>query len=165
MYSQYANKWMWLETGREQSCKTDICLSGYLFLPGFRVKAEGTFKIKWWMKNPNSNLFSARRDKQIIDRNNTELSEQLTHDPRDLEYPLLQTAFPEFSRSHPVSARCSLCGLAGGSSWSRSCAQRGTCGHRLLLCSPAMGDEQHFWNFPANGTNTTYNLLILALKI
>lgn len=51
MYSLYANKCMQLKTGRKQSCKTDICLSGYLFLTGLGVKAEGTFKIKMMDEN------------------------------------------------------------------------------------------------------------------
>lgn len=54
----------------------------------------------------------------VTDKNNTDRigSQQLTHDPKYLEYSLLQTAFPEFSQSHPIAALYSPCELASGSS-------------------------------------------------
>lgn len=140
-------------------------LSSRFYFPpnGSGSRPEGIFKIKWWMKNPDPKLFSARFY-PIMDKNNTEL----THDPRDLEYPLLQIAFPGFSQSHPASALCSQCGLASGSSWNRSCAQRGTSGCWLLLCSPGMEDQQHslkLQSMPTNVTDTTYHFWNLAMKI
>lgn len=140
--------------------KTNICLSGYFFLPGFRVKAEGTFKIKIMDEKSKS-----ARVHPIIDKSNGTVWP--THSwSKGLGISSPSNCISRiFSKS---SSRCSVFSMWAGK-WQFT--KQSVCPKRdMRMLTPPLFPWHGRWkhslkmpSMPANVTNSTPDFLNLVL--